>query len=193
MTGTILQLPPGGRTGIIRSEDGFRFGFAANDVVGDFDTLAVGHRVNFEIQSAHGHRKAIRVLREPSRPTAPRKPDAPPDLRYMGFDQKLDQRRYRFDAVGPGHAPEHFIVTVDVELLRRCHVSVQELPALCMHKLAADLKAACGPVPHQLVEDDLSAFLAARAAKAGRKKPRAPLGQRRTPPAWGGTREPNAI
>lgn len=193
MTGTILQLPPGTGTGIIRSEEGFRFGFVATDVVGDFDTLAVGHRVNFEVQSARGQRKAIRVLREPTRSSTPRKPSAPPDLRYMGFDQKSDQRRYRFDAVGPGQAPEHFIVTVDTELLKRCHVSVQELPALCMHKLAADLKTDGGPALHELAEDDLSAFLAAKAAKSGRKKPRAPLVQRRTPPAWGGSREPSAV
>ncbi len=190
LTGTILLLPPRTGNGVIRSEEGFRFAFSSTDVVGDFDTLAVGHRVSFEIGHMGGVRIAVQVMKEPAVARHPKPVSGTPDLRYLGFDQAQEVREYKFDAVSTGCAPEHFLVRVELPLVRKHNISVQELPSLCMRKLAADLAARPQAPDHELAECDLTEFAAARAAKLERKRPKAPSGGHRngTPPAWGGRR-----
>ncbi|HSW50372.1 MAG TPA: hypothetical protein VLH09_09370, partial [Bryobacteraceae bacterium] len=100
MTGTIVGLTRSTRTGTIRSGDGSRLGFTAAGVLGEFDTLAVGHLVSFDLDRAHPHHTAVRVFREPFGARGPAKPlDASPDLRYAGFRQAAGIRTYWFEAV----------------------------------------------------------------------------------------------
>jgi cold shock CspA family protein len=190
VTGTIVHLVPGGRTGIIRTAEGGRVLFAAGAVLGDYETLAVGQRVSFDLDRGHGGNTAARVMREPV-PAAPlRNPGSPADLRYRGFDQRQNVRAYRFDAVGRDGTLGEFVVTVDVDLLLKHHVSVQEIPALCLRKLASDLKDSPDPRPHQLASADLLAHTELRTAALQRKRAKAPFhpGRRGAspPPPWGG-------
>ncbi|MGC9971649.1 MAG: hypothetical protein ABSE56_13790 [Bryobacteraceae bacterium] len=171
MTGTIVGLAGNTRTGTIRSQDGSRPGFSAADVLGDFDTLAVGHLVSFDLDRARPHHIAVRVFREPIGESWPgKKPDASPDLRYAGFNQAENIRSFRFDAVACGHPIRRFVVTVDLALMLKHHIGVQEAPALCLRKLAADLKAFPDSGRHELGNDDLLAYASSRAAAIERKK-----------------------
>ncbi len=183
VTGTIVSLTPRSRTGTIRTQNGSLFPFAFSGVLGDFDALAVGDRVSFDEEQARLHRSAERVFREPiSRPAVTKKPDAPADLRYAGFDQAANVRSYGFDLVTPGHSARYF-VTVDLSLLTKHRVGVQEAPALCMRKLAADLKDSPDSQKHQLCDADLLAFASLRAAALQRRKPKTPgPGRRGSPP-----------
>jgi hypothetical protein len=134
-----------------RSRDGSRLAFSAVGVLGDFDTLAVGHLVSFDLDRAQPHHTAVRVFREPFGAHGPgKKLDASPDLRYAGFNQAEGIRSYCFEAVASGHPVQHFIVTVDLALLLKHHIGVQEAPALCLRKLATDLKALPDTGCHEL-------------------------------------------
>jgi hypothetical protein len=171
MTGTILALTAASRGGCIRASDGSRLPFRAEAVLGDFDTLAVGHRVTFDVEHDGARRTAIRVFHEPMRRTVPaKKTDAEPDLRYAGFRQAANVRTYRFDVETPGRSVQHSIL-LDTTLLLKHHVGVQEIPALCLRKVAADLKASPESVSHELGENDLSE-LAASHVKIQRKPPK---------------------
>jgi hypothetical protein len=93
------------------------------------------------------------------------------DLRYLGFDQKRNTRAYRFDRLAKGESPARFVVTADLALFLKHQIGFQEGPALCAHKLAADLH----PGDHQLTDADLLAYANARAAaRSLRTKSRKP-------------------
>jgi hypothetical protein len=181
VTGKISALAATSRTGTIRRQDGVLFPFSADVVLGDYNALAVGDQVSFD--DGRLHRAVERVFREPAQPEGGvRKPDAPPDLRYAGFEQAGGARRYRFDLQVEGRWVQH-AVTVDPALLLKNHVAVQEVPALCLHKLASDLKDSPGIARHQLSDEDLAAFISSRAAALPRKKPKGPFnGRRGSPP-----------
>jgi hypothetical protein len=183
-SGTIVGLAAASRTGTIRSQDGSRFAFCAAAVLGDFDALAVGHRVNFDVNPQHN--VAVRVFREPVCGSSSRKvAGALPDLRYAGFEQLANVRTYLFDAIAPGDPFQRFAVTVDLALLVKHHVGIQDAPALCLHKLGEDLKTSRDSGPHALVDDDLLAFVSSRAASLERKKPKHSFTGRRGPPPPG--------
>lgn len=184
MTGTIVGLAGNTRTGTIRSRDGSRLAFSAAGVLGDFDTLAVGHLVSFDLDRAQPHHTAVRVFREPFGAHGPgKKLDASPDLRYAGFHQAEGIRSYWFEAAASGHPVQHFIVTVDLALLLKHHIGVQEAPALCLRKLAADLKALPDTGCHELDDDELLAYASSRAAAVERKRPKHTFaGRRGLPP-----------
>jgi hypothetical protein len=173
MTGTIVGLAAATRTGTIRSQDGCQLVFSAVAVLGDFETLAVGHRVSFELDRARPHHAAVGVFREPVCASGSRKDAAaPPDLRYTGFKQTANMRTYLFQAVSLGHPVQQFVVTVDLALMAKHHVGVQEAPPLCLHKLAEDLRHPHESGRHELADDDLLAFASSRAAALERRKPR---------------------
>jgi hypothetical protein len=170
VTGTILELVSGRGTGIIGAEDGSRLLFSATAVLGDFSKLAVGQRVTFDLDhSLPPGGNAVRILRY-SVPVPTPKPDARPDLRYGGFEQSAGFRHYRFDSVARGEASRRYVVTVEIALLARHHIAVQELPSLCMHKILAALETSSESTRHELNSDDLRAFATSRAAEAERKR-----------------------
>ncbi len=155
MTGRISRLDTGNRTGIIKMPDGSRRLFAAAQVLGDFDTLAVGHTVTFEVEQDGEQCLVASVRRQPARAPAV-ETNVAPDLRYVGFEQSANRRVYCFDAVSLERSVQHWIA-VEMELLRMHHVGIQEVPALCRNKLAADLRIVPDSVFHHLANADLSA------------------------------------
>ncbi len=185
MTGTVTGLASSSRTGTITTPDGSRLFFAAAAVLGDFDALAVGHRVSFELEREGMRRIATRVFHEPMKAPVPsRKPDAPPDLRYAGFQQAANLRVYRFNIARPGNSVQHSIM-LDVTLLLKHHVGMQEIPALCVSKLTADLKTSPELLKHQLGDDDLRQFASLRAEASERRASRHSFAGRRGAPPPG--------
>lgn len=171
MTGRIVGLIGSTRTGTIRSEDGGLLGFSADGVLGDFEKLAVGDLVSFDPDRSWPPRTAVRVFHEPSGSRRPaNEPDAPLDLRYAGFTQAENVRSYRFESVARGGSAQHFVVAVDLALMLKHHIGVQEAPTLCLRKLAADLKTLPDAGQHELGDEDLCAYASARAAAAEMSK-----------------------
>lgn len=48
-----------------------------------------------------------------------------------GFKQIENIRHYRFDGVNADRSRQQFVVGVDIELIRRYRIQLQELPLLC--------------------------------------------------------------
>ncbi|MEX2264422.1 MAG: hypothetical protein WD696_20880 [Bryobacteraceae bacterium] len=90
------------------------------------------------------------------------------ELRYMGFEQAQNIRRYKFDGIAHGRATEHFVVTANLVLFQRHQVGIQEGPSLCLHRLSADLEE-LGHSRHELTEHDLLAYVTARTNARARK------------------------
>ena len=91
------------------------------------------------------------------------------ELRYMGFDQAKNIRKYKFDGIAAGETATHFVVSADLALFVRYHVGLQEGPSLCLKKLSADLEM-LQPLPHELTSRDLAAYLSAQAAAEAERK-----------------------
>ena len=165
VTGTILELASTKRRGIIRAEDGSRVLFSVSDVVGAIETLVVGHRVTFDLVRTN----AVKVMRQPSAAMPRNYPEQHLDLRYAGFDQAQSIRKYKFDNVADNNATGHFVITVDLTLLRKHNISMQELPALCLRKLLAHLEITPELSIHELGSEDLLDYVSARTAALERK------------------------
>ncbi len=169
MTGTILALASAGHAGTIKSADGSRLLFSAAAVLGELEALAVGHHVSFDVEHDGARRRAVRVFHEPvRRPMPSKRTDGAPDLRYAGFHHTAGVRVYHFNLLTIGQTVDH-AVTLDLNLLVKHHIGVQEVPVLCANKLTADLKSDPGSLVHQLDDNDLRQFAAARAAALERK------------------------
>ena len=88
------------------------------------------------------------------------------ELRYMGFDQHVNTRTYKFDGVEKGQSIVRFLVTADLPLFLKHDVNIQKGPDLCARKLTAD---PTGLGHHQLTDEDLLTFATARAVEQTRK------------------------
>lgn len=195
MTGTIVHLTPGGRTGIIREEeDGLQVPFADTGVLGDFYTLTVGQRVSFDIETTARDSSAVRILTIPFRAGLAKKPASALDVRYAGFEQTGNVRRFHFESVASGQSARRFVVTVDLALLIEHRVGVQDAPALCLRKLLDRLAESPEAELDELNAADLAEFVRVRAAAAAERKARVrtPAPHRRgAPPPPPGPRFPN--
>lgn len=90
------------------------------------------------------------------------------ELRYLGFDQKLNTRTYKFKGVERGEPNLYFRVTADLRLFLSHHVGIQEGPALSASKLASDLQTPAS-ADHELTNEDLHAHVSARALADARR------------------------
>lgn len=172
MTGRITALTAHTRTGTIRGEDGSHFVFRGAAVLGNFDSLNVGHRVSF-VSDRGGTFIALNVFGEPVRMIASGKNIKTRDLRYTGFHQSANVRTYSFAEHTSRDSAKYF-VTVDVALLLKHRIGVQEGPALCLGKLITDLKDSPECPHHQLGNNDLLVLIASRAEAIKQRKLRRP-------------------
>jgi hypothetical protein len=110
-------------------------------------------------------------------------------LRYMGFEQAKAVRVYRFDRIEERVPTVRYTVTADLALFLKHHIGIQEGPALCARKLTSDLEGT-EQCEHILTNDDLLAYVTARADADARKAAARKPGVRRRAPvrneAWGG-------
>jgi hypothetical protein len=90
------------------------------------------------------------------------------ELRYLGFDQQLNARRFRYEVIAKGQSTRQAIVTVDMALFLQQRVGIQDGPTLCAAKLAADLENNVEG-GHVLTADDLKAHASARAAAEAKR------------------------
>jgi hypothetical protein len=93
-------------------------------------------------------------------------------LRYTGFEQIGSVRTYLFNRVVIGQKSTPMVVTAEIPMFLKHHVSIQDGPALCLHVLS--LESADGP-SRELTEDDIVAYLASK------PRPVAPKGKREKP------------
>ena len=104
-------------------------------------------------------------------------------IRYLGFDQKQNSRVYRFDVRTEGRLANEVSVTADIAVFRNGSVGMQEGPALCGNKLAADLERGWEG-EHELTAADVRAYADGKAQteaqRAGGRK-----SSRRQSPAQG--------
>ncbi|HWR51764.1 MAG TPA: hypothetical protein VN428_11690 [Bryobacteraceae bacterium] len=95
-------------------------------------------------------------------------------VRYLGFEQQSEQRAYEFDRVSSGEERATFVFTMDLSLLRRCQVKVQDGPGLCLSLLKAGLetsdRSGWGALSRTVNEEDLRSYVARRAAIALARK-----------------------
>jgi|SRR4051812_46004583 hypothetical protein len=104
------------------------------------------------------------------------------ELRYLGFDQKLNTRTYKFDGVANGQPTLHFVVTADLALFLANRIGIQEGPTLCAHKLSASPEPA-NDTNLELTDDDLRAHASARSMAEARKAEARRMSSRRRFPA----------
>jgi hypothetical protein len=103
------------------------------------------------------------------------------DLRYMGFEQKLNTRTYRFDRLASGQPTLHFVVKADLALFLANRIGIQEGPTLCAHKLSTgdDQVTDTNLV---LTNDDLRAHASERSMAEARKAEARRMSPRRRSP-----------
>jgi len=99
-----------------------------------------------------------------------------------GFEQVENIRHYHFDAVNDDRSRRQFVVGVDLDLIRRYRIPLQELPLLCMGVLERQTNLAST----MFTERDMVQYADARAAAAESPK----KGPRRSP---AGKRGPNLV
>lgn len=112
------------------------------------------------------------------------------EIRYVGFDQTLSSRVYRFEVLTGGRLTKQVVITADMAVFRNCSVGIQEGPILCGHKLTADLEKGWDG-DHELTAADLRAHVDAKAlADAHRASMRKAPRRRPAPPAQTQPRSP---
>jgi hypothetical protein len=108
------------------------------------------------------------------------------ELRYMGFDQERNVRRYRFDCLSKGEPARRYVVAADMGMFLLHRVGLQEGPGLCARKLARDLEAQ-REGGHELTAADLLDYSKERkAAQARKEEARRHVFKRRRNPQGGG-------
>jgi cold shock CspA family protein len=180
MTGKIKSLSSGNATGFISGENGLNAYFESRAMMEyDISALAVGQVVTFDLENG-GRPKAVNVCVQKShRPSQVEiKRQESIRLRYMGFEQRVTVRAYRFEQISPGEQTRTFFVTTDLALFKKYRVGIQEGPALCLHLLTEELDAA-DLAGKSLIECSLSdremlAYLASRPVPGARNHARRP-------------------
>jgi len=103
-----------------------------------------------------------------------------------GFDQASSIRRYAFQRIAADRTRTEFTVGVDLDLVRKYQISLQELPLLCRHFLEGQPPAEEAEEVHTLTfpeEDMLECATRRAAAQSEAKKKKV---HRRRPPSNGG-------
>lgn len=101
-----------------------------------------------------------------------------------GFYQTSNIRHYHFDGVSDDRSKQQFVVSVDLDLIHKYKIPLQELPLLCRGVLERATKAAS----MMFTETDMVTYAEKRALAATEpvkrhKTPHSPA-KRPMPPAW---------
>jgi len=140
MTGKITLLNGADSSGFILAESGAHVHFKSSDLFAyDIGRIAVGQVVTFDLKAGH-LAEAINVCPQRSGTATDgkahlRRPDG--YMRYVGFDHKGNLRCYRFEFTSPGQEMQAIVFQIDLGLLTKHHLAIQDGPNLCRHVLAA--------------------------------------------------------
>ena len=109
---------------------------------------------------------------------------------YQGFTHKGDTRQFLFASIDKDNPHNAFLIEIELALLTKVRVSVQEGPMFCLQLLSKASQN--GPESlhafehYKVVEDDFRLLLTERKVKAdekaSRKAPRRPVQRPMTPP-----------
>lgn len=107
------------------------------------------------------------------------------EIRYLGFEQQLSARVFRFDVMEKGQPTRRCVVTADMALFLSHRVGIQEGPTLCAGKLAADMEKNFDGA-HELTAEDLRLHVDARSQAEARRAEMRKTPRRRPAPAQEG-------
>ncbi len=166
MDGKIDVVATEGQEGRIITKNGEITSSYAYDVPpGIPAALAEGQRVTFELmQDDPGRAIDIHVRQNGESGQGAEK--RRPEVRYEGFEQTDGIRTFRFQAHRRGEESQEAVVTVDLALLRKHGITLQEGPGLCLRFLELELQdaapAVSGTWNRVLTENEMLVHLAAR-------------------------------
>jgi cold shock CspA family protein len=180
MTGKITQWRPEGRRGLIQTEDGQKVMFAEEAVWPyDVSQLGVGQMVSFELkgnkapQASNVRRQESQAVSATSKST-----HAAGHLQYVGFSQDANIREYRFELRVPGQQLERLEVCMDLGLLLKHSIRIQEGPSLCWKVLASGLEwrgqSSRPTTKYILSEADIATHLRVQALALSKLPPKRP-------------------
>jgi hypothetical protein len=90
------------------------------------------------------------------------------DYQFTGFSHRGEMREFAFDAVAADRSKTHFKVMANLELSRKYHIPVQELPLLCRRLLEASWQGD-GSRTFTFTEADMQKLSATRDAARGQE------------------------
>jgi len=165
MTGRIEVLATVDRPGRITTKTGVnRFHYAYHLPPGGTDGLSVGGLVTFELKKGDDG-VAIGVCAK-DEAEANHIGESRLEVRYQGFEQTNNVRSFKFQAWRTGEENQEAVVTVDLALLRKYGITIQEGPALCLRLVEAEIQQ---PNPYEpevwkrgLTDKEMMAHLACR-------------------------------
>ncbi len=176
MTGKIDLLNRASSSGFIIADSGARVPFKSSELFAyDVGRLAVGQLVTFDLKPGRIF-EATNVCPQRPRTAADAKGSlrrAEPLTRYAGFEHKRNIRIYRFELTSPGEDLQTIEFGVDLALLMRHRILIQDGPALCGHTLLARhiqfISAGTRLREFVLTEQDVLAYRDSLPARAERK------------------------
>ncbi|RPJ59435.1 MAG: hypothetical protein EHM23_14110 [Acidobacteria bacterium] len=168
MTGRIDILATDDRPGRITTRTGVnRFHYAYELPPGGTEGLSVGGLVTFELKKGDDQMAVGVCPKDEAKASAGA--ESRLEVRYQGFEQTNNVRAFKFQAWRTGQENQEAVVTVDLALLRKYGITIQEGPALCLRLLEAELQQ---PTPNDpqalkrgLTDKEMMAHVACRPGK----------------------------
>jgi hypothetical protein len=140
MTGRIAVLAAPEKPGRITAHSGVgQFNYAYRLPLGKADGLATGRLVTFELEKGSPD-VAVSVCLKDLTESSPSAQKARREVRYRGFEQANNFRRYKFEAWRAGEENQEAVVTVDLALFRKHGICLQDGPSLCFRLVEAELQ-----------------------------------------------------
>lgn len=107
---------------------------------------------------------------------------------FSGFKQTVNVRQFAYTGIGEDRSRTGFIVTADLDLLRKYQISLQDAPLLCL-RLLENIEDAARQRTLIFTEDDMIKLSRTRAADREaaaqkRKHPKPPTDPNRLGEAW---------
>jgi len=166
MDGKIEVLATEGQQGRVITKKGETTSSYAYDVqAGGLETLAPGQLVTFELAPGNPD-SAVEIRARKNGESSAGVEKRRPEVRYEGFEQTEGIRTFRFQAHRRGEENQEAVVTVELALLRRHGITLQEGPGLCLRLLEAELQEnapdASGVWSRALTDKEMLVHLAAR-------------------------------
>lgn len=139
MTGKVDLLDPLDSSGRIKMESGSSIPFKLSALVAyDMSRIAVGQLVTFDLKD--GHPEAINVCIRAIPDGRGSVRSAAAHTRYAGFEHHGNIRTYRFELVALGQAIQTISFRVDLTLMAKHKIVIQDGLDLCGHVLLSKRK-----------------------------------------------------
>jgi hypothetical protein len=140
MTGKFSLLNRIDSSGFIEASDGVRVPFKSSELFAyDVGRIAVGQSVTFDIKPGRLPEAInicpLRLHADTDSKGHMRRVET--ETRYVGFKHQGSVRSYQFELSSPGQDVQTIAFRIDLGLLQKHHIVIQDGPALCRHMLLA--------------------------------------------------------